>query len=80
MSEEELILGIQSVFETTFSGKLAFSEDVRREDQVAWDSLHHVVLMINLEGKFGVRFNGETASKMTSASRIAEFLRSSNPK
>lgn len=75
MTEEELQEGLRAAFEGTFRNALPYSIEVKRQDNLAWDSLHHVVFMINLEKKFGVKFDGITAAKMTSISKILEHLK-----
>ncbi len=74
MTERPLIQRLESVFDSTFKGKLRFSEDLVSKDNAAWDSLHHVVFMIAIENEFKIKMDGVTAAKLVSISHIVEHV------
>jgi acyl carrier protein len=42
----------------------------------AWDSLHHLNLLLELEASFNVKFTARETSRMTSIKDITELIRS----
>lgn len=49
-------------------------EDVRQETVPGWSSLSHLVLVLNLEERFGISFSMDEMLAMTSAGIILEVL------
>jgi acyl carrier protein len=49
-------------------------DDVSQETVPRWSSLVHLVLVLNLEERFGVSFSMEEMLTMTSAARIVDVL------
>ena len=49
-------------------------EDASIETVEAWDSLHHVELMLELEMRFGVQMTTDVMPTLTSLQAIEEFL------
>jgi acyl carrier protein len=49
-------------------------EDPSVETLAAWDSLHHLELMLGLELEFGVQISTEAMPDLTSLEAIEEYL------
>jgi acyl carrier protein len=52
-----------------------FSLDMVPEDVLRWDSLGHMTLVIELEDAFGVHFEVDEITEMSSGRKIVEMLR-----
>jgi acyl carrier protein len=48
---------------------------VEREQEALWDSLHHVELLLALEGSFSLRFDEDELQKLDSAAKIVASVR-----
>jgi len=51
------------------------SDHVTQKEIEKWDSLRHLNLMIALEEKFGLSFEPEEISELTSMDRITEMIK-----
>jgi acyl carrier protein len=51
-----------------------FAKDLKPEDVLLWDSLGHMNLAMELEDRFGLQFEVDEISEMTSAGKILEIL------
>lgn len=67
---------IAEVFSSIFGQRVAFDPNLSRIDEPGWTSLKHMELLIALEMKFGLRFDGADATDMTSVPAIVERIES----
>jgi acyl carrier protein len=51
-----------------------FSRDLVPEDVLLWDSLGHMNLVMELEDAFGLRFEVDEITEMSSAGKILDIL------
>lgn len=75
MNDQEILGKIESCFKNVFTEEFSFSPELSRTNFVHWDSLHHINLLVELERNFGVRFDGASATVMTSVENIVEELK-----
>jgi acyl carrier protein len=67
---------VAALFEKTFGMKAAnFTPDLAPEDVPRWDSVGHMTLVTELESEFGVRFDVDELTEMSSGGKIIELLR-----
>lgn len=52
--------------------------DLSQTNCKKWDSVHHLNLVIELEGEFDVSFEPEEIAEMKTVKRILEFLKARN--
>ena len=72
---------LTAIFEKVFSVEVAeFSPDLTPEDVLRWDSLGHMTLVMDLEDEFGVHFEVDEITEMTSAGKIIEMLQAKGTK
>lgn len=72
---------LADIFEKVFSvEKSEFSPDLTPEDVLRWDSLGHMTLVMDLEDTFGVHFEVDEITEMTSAGKIIEMLQEKGAK
>ncbi|MBU4273953.1 MAG: acyl carrier protein [Planctomycetes bacterium] len=66
---------LAAIFDKVFGVEAdEFSPDLTPEDVLRWDSLGHMTLIMDLEDEFGVHFEVDEITEMTSAGRIIEIL------
>ncbi len=72
---------LAAIFEKVFSIETDdFSPELTPEDVLRWDSLGHMNLVAELEETFGVQFEVDEITEMTTAGRIIEILRAKGMK
>ena len=70
MNQEEILKKVEQCFESVFTEEFSFSNELNRDNFEQWDSLHHINLLVELERSFGFRFDGATATVLTSVDNI----------
>lgn len=66
---------LQQVFRAVFGPEVSrLSEDDSPATIKGWDSLNHVYLMVALEAEFGVRFDADEITNLTSVGAIQRRL------
>ena len=53
---------------------LAIDSDTKAADVPGWDSVAHVGLMIEVEGRFGIRFTTGEVAGMNNVGDMVEFI------
>jgi acyl carrier protein len=72
---------LAAIFEKVFGVEPAdFSLDMVPEDVLRWDSLGHMTLVMDVEDAFGVHFEVDEITEMSSARKIVELLRTKGGK
>jgi acyl carrier protein len=67
---------VAALFEKVFGVEAGeFSLDTVPEDLLRWDSLGHMTLVMELEDTFGVHFEVDEITEMSSGRKIVEILR-----
>lgn len=76
MTENQILEKINSCFSKVFDEEFEFSKELSRENFGNWDSMHHITLLVEIEKTFGFRFDGATASVLTSVDNILTEIQS----
>jgi acyl carrier protein len=72
---------VAALFEKAFKVERdEFSPDLVPEDVLLWDSLGHMNLVMELEEQFGVQFEVDEITEMSTAGKIIEILRAKGAK
>ena len=58
MTREEIFEELNEVFSDVFDEEITVTETTTADDIEDWDSLEHINLIVAVENKFGVKFNG----------------------
>jgi acyl carrier protein len=67
---------VAALFGKVFGLKPAdFTPDLAPEDVPQWDSVGHMTLVADMESAFGVRFDVDELTEMSSGGKIIELLR-----
>jgi acyl carrier protein len=76
MNEEQILEKVRTCFTKVFDEEFHFSKELSRESFSYWDSMHHITLLVEIEKVFGFRFDGATASVLTSVDNILTEINS----
>jgi acyl carrier protein len=72
-----LVDRVASIFEKAFKVEQEeFSPELVPEEVLLWDSLGHMNLVMELEEQFGLQFEVDEITEMSSAGKIIEILKS----
>lgn len=67
---------VAGLFEKVFNIDASeFSLEIAPEDVLRWDSLGHMTLVMELEDTFGVHFEVDEITEMSSGGKIIDLLR-----
>ena len=67
---------VAAIFEKVFGIEPGdFSPDLVPEDVLRWDSLGHMTLVMDLEDAFGIHFEVDEITELTSGRKILEILK-----
>jgi acyl carrier protein len=76
-----LVDRVATLFEKHFGIEASdFSLDTVPEDVLRWDSLGHMSLVMDLEDTFGVHFEVDEITEMSSGRKIVELLQAKGVK
>ena len=56
MTQNEVLLRLQDIFDQVFLDKVIVRPDLSAKEVPEWDSLLHISLVASVEEKFGIRF------------------------
>lgn len=56
MTESDVLIRLQRVFDDTFLEKVTVTPELSATDVEEWDSLLHISLILAVEKEFGIRF------------------------
>jgi acyl carrier protein len=74
MTDSELFARLVTIAQRVFDISI-FDRESSMINTPSWDSLRHVHLLSALEREFGIEVGPDDAFRLTSASRLVEFLR-----
>ncbi len=65
---------VEAAFAAVFQKRVTFRPDLEQRDEKAWDSLRHVQLMVEIEKRLGLRFDGAQVSQADSVPKILALI------
>lgn len=74
MDKEKIVAGVNEVFFRLFGVTVNEGDNLFAGDIAGWDSLNHVVLIRELETRFGLRFDLFEALELTGTAAIIQFI------
>lgn len=76
MSENALLVRVRQIVATTFETPFdEISPESSYTSIEKWDSMGHLMLILEVEQEFNVQFSPEQAESMTSVADIVKFLK-----
>ena len=77
MDDQPILIRITNVMRDVLKGACAIpivSRETTAFDVPGWDSLSHAVLILSLEGEFGIEFNLADTLEMDCVGDIVDFI------
>lgn len=75
MNSEQIKNNVEEVFQEVFNNPaLEINDGTSAADIEEWDSLQHIVLMINIEKKFKIKFTAKETQSLNNAGAIMKAL------
>jgi acyl carrier protein len=72
MSREETGRTVREIVLAVLQRKLAEHEDLRRDQEPAWDSLAHVNLVFTIESELGIQFDADELGELDSVGKLVD--------
>jgi acyl carrier protein len=66
---------VRQIMSVLFERDIGPAEKVERQLEPLWDSLHHVELLLALEGSFNLRFDEDELQELDTAAKILASVR-----
>lgn len=77
MEKGELIIKLTKVFQETFGNSgLVLTDTLTANDVDNWDSLSHMILIVEIEKLFGIKFKLKELNKMNNVGALIEIIQS----
>jgi acyl carrier protein len=71
MNEPNTIIKLEEVFQATFNDQsLKLTTELKSSDISSWDSLNQVLLIVEIENKFGFKFNSNEIETLNNVKGI----------
>lgn len=74
MKRNDILKIVNEVFIDIFEEQILIKEDFTSNDINGWDSLTHIMLVVNLEKKFEIKFFSNEIGKWTSIKDIIDSI------
>ena len=77
MEKGELIIKLTKVFQETFGNSgLVLTDTLTANDVDNWDSLSHMILIVEIEKLFDIKFKLKELNKMNNVGALIEIIQS----
>ncbi|MGV8995283.1 MAG: acyl carrier protein [Flavobacterium sp.] len=77
MENGELIIKLTKVFQETFGNSgLVLTDTLTANDVDNWDSLSHMILIVEIEKLFDIKFKLKELNKMNNVGALIEIIQS----
>lgn len=75
MTREEIFDEVTEIFRDVFDDdELEIVDSTNAEDIEDWDSLEHINLVINMEKKFGLKFNLKEVGELKNVGEMVDLI------
>jgi acyl carrier protein len=77
MQTDQIYSQLNDVFKEVFNkGDLIITEETSADQIEEWDSLQHLVLMITIEKKFGIKFTAKESQSFNNVGEMVKVIQS----
>ncbi len=77
MEKSEILEKVQDIFRTVLDDEdIVLSEESNAEDIEEWDSLNNLLLLVQIEKTFGVKFTSSESSSWQNVGEMIDSLQS----
>ena len=75
MQNEEILKGVQDIFiDVLEDDDIVLNHNTTADDITGWDSLNHVVLVVEIEKKFNIKFKLEEIQSFKNVGEICDSI------
>ena len=76
MTDTELYAGLNEIFRQVLDDDtIVLSPDMTAEDVVGWDSMNHIFIVVEIEKRFGVKFQAAEMEELKNVGELAALVR-----
>ena len=75
MEKSEIIMSLSNIFKDVFSdSSIVITDNLSAKDVDEWDSLTHMLLIVEVEKLFGIKFKLKDLNKMKNVGDMVEII------
>ncbi|MFT4643728.1 MAG: acyl carrier protein [Planctomycetota bacterium] len=75
MEKSEIIMSLSNIFKDVFSdSSIVITDNLTAKDVDEWDSLTHMLLIVEVEKLFGIKFKLKDLNKMKNVGDMVEII------
>ena len=76
MTDAELYAGLSEIFRQVLDdGSIVLSPEMTAEDVEGWDSMNHIFIVVEIEKRFGVKFQAAEMEELKNVAELAALVR-----
>jgi acyl carrier protein len=76
MTDAELYAGLNDIFRQVLDDDtIALTPDLTAEDVPGWDSMNHIFIVVEIEKRFGVKFQAAEMEELKNVGELAALVR-----
>jgi acyl carrier protein len=76
MTDPELYAGLNDIFRQVLDDDtIALSPEMTAEDVAGWDSMNHIFIVVEIEKRFGIKFQAAEMEELKNVGELAALVR-----
>ena len=76
MTEPELYAGLNKIFRQVLDDpSIDLKPDMTADDVDGWDSMNHIFIVVEIEKRFGIKFQAAEMEELKNIGELAELVR-----
>jgi acyl carrier protein len=76
MTDPELYAGLNDIFRQVLDdGSIALSPEMTADDVAGWDSMNHIFIVVEIEQRFGIKFQAAEMEELKNVGELAALVR-----
>ena len=76
MTEPELYAGLNEVFRQVLDDEtIALAPEMTADDVAGWDSMNHIFIVVEIEKRFGIKFQAAEMEELKNVGELAGLVR-----
>jgi acyl carrier protein len=76
MTDAELYAGLNEIFRQVLDdGNIVLSPEMTADDVEGWDSMNHIFIVVEIEKRFGVKFQAAEMEELKNVGELAALAR-----
>jgi acyl carrier protein len=76
MTDQELYAGLDDIFRQVLDDDtIALSPEMTADDVEGWDSMNHIFIVVEIEKRFGIKFQAAEMEELRNVGELAALVR-----